>query len=84
MAADARSAFSLSGALFVPAGTPVATDYVSSFMNAVPPDGFDGASPLFRTIACRELWGSWQSGCEIRDGALRAKGTEVCAGARAV
>lgn len=61
-------------------GTPTATNYVSNFMSAIPDEGFDGASTLFRTIACRELWGSWRSGREIRDGELRAIGTEVCAG----
>lgn len=63
---------------------PVATEYVERFMNSVPPGGFRGASPMFRSIACRELWGNWRTGREIRDGALRATGDDVCSpGARA-
>ena len=37
-------------------------------------------SQLFRTIACRELWGSWQSRREIRKGELFAIGPNVCEG----
>ena len=35
-------------------------------------------STLFRTIACRELWGGWRDVREIRDGALHATGADLC------
>jgi pimeloyl-ACP methyl ester carboxylesterase len=50
--------------------------YVGTFMA-----GTGGPPPeLFRTIACRELWGSWQTGREVRDGELRAIGPDLCEG----
>lgn len=37
-------------------------------------------SPLFRSIACHELWGNWRSGREISNGALSATGNDICDG----
>lgn len=56
---------------------PAAQRYVAAFM-----DGVSKGTPseLFRTIACRELWGAWQSGRELRDGLLHSTGADLCAG----
>jgi pimeloyl-ACP methyl ester carboxylesterase len=56
---------------------PAAQSYVGGFMAGV---GQGEASPLFRTIACRELFGGWRSGREIRNGELHAVGDDICAG----
>lgn len=53
-----------------------AQNYVNSFMAGAAAPG--APSSLFRTIACRELWGSWHSLREVRNGDLRAIGPEVC------
>ncbi len=59
--------------------TVAAQSYVAGFMAKAATPGTP--SSLFRTIACRELWGSWRSGREIRGGALNATGEDLCGGA---
>jgi pimeloyl-ACP methyl ester carboxylesterase len=56
---------------------PAAERFVATFMEGV---GYGEPGTLFRTIACRELWGGWQTAHEIRDGALRAIGDDLCTG----
>jgi pimeloyl-ACP methyl ester carboxylesterase len=58
--------------------SPTAQQFVGGFMAGVKPGALP--PPLFRTIACRELWGSWRAGREILDGGLRAPGEDVCGG----
>ncbi len=63
------------------AGSAAAVDYVQGFMSQIPGDTPSGPpDSLFRSIACRELWGSWQSDRELRDGELRALGEDACSG----
>lgn len=50
--------------------------YVAGFMAAVEAEAPPGV--LFRTLACRELWGAWRTGRAIQDGALVATGADVC------
>jgi pimeloyl-ACP methyl ester carboxylesterase len=59
---------------------PQAQKYVSNFMEGAKLPSVPGQ--LFKTIACRELWGSWKTGREIRDGALHATGADICAGSQ--
>lgn len=54
-----------------------AQQYVANFMAGVGASS-SSDSQLFMTIACRELWGSWHDGREIRDGTLRATGQDLC------
>ncbi len=54
-----------------------AQSYVSTFMAGV---GKTEPSPMFRTIACREIWGEWKAVREIRDGQLQAIGSDLCEG----
>ncbi len=57
---------------------PGAQAYVAGFMaGAAEPTA---PSSLFQQIGCREIWGRWQSGREIRDGALAVFGEDRCAG----
>lgn len=55
---------------------PVAQQYVGSFMASV--NVASAPSPLFTSIACNELWGSWRSGRVVMNGELRASGEDVC------
>ncbi|MBI5514018.1 MAG: hypothetical protein HY909_09645 [Deltaproteobacteria bacterium] len=58
------------------ARTPGVVAYVSRFMAGA---RAPVVSPMFRAIACRELFGGWRSGRRIERGALVATGDDVCA-----
>lgn len=63
------------------AQSPAAQKYVGGFMAAAAAASTTRPGELFETVACRELWGDWRTGREIRNGNLEATGANLCGGA---